>query len=80
MVNNTDQRVGGYANTFHPIPADWRLDGEKSSDGLLQLRKDLGPDAYAVHARDWLDAGADIIGGCCGTGPSHISKLADLIY
>ncbi|BBO84130.1 homocysteine S-methyltransferase [Desulfosarcina ovata subsp. sediminis] len=75
----TDQRVGGYANTFHPIPEDWRLDGQKTSDGLLPLRDDLGPDAYSVHAARWLDAGASVIGGCCGTRPAHIKKLRDLI-
>ena len=75
----TDQRIGGYANTFHPIPADWRLDGKKSTDGLLSLRNDLGPDAYAVHAAAWLEAGATVIGGCCGTRPAHIQKLYNLL-
>lgn len=75
----TDHRIGGYANTFHPIPVNWRLDGETASDGLLPLREDLGPDAYAIHASRWLQAGASIIGGCCGTRPAHIRKLQQLI-
>ncbi len=37
-----------------------------------------GSRAYAALASLWLDAGATIVGGCCGTGPDHIAKLASL--
>jgi len=26
----------------------------------------------------WLDAGATVIGGCCGTRPAHIKRIAEL--
>jgi 5-methyltetrahydrofolate--homocysteine methyltransferase len=26
-----------------------------------------------------IDAGANIIGGCCGTTPAHISKLKEMV-
>ena len=71
--------VGGYANTFEPIPEDWDLTGDKKSDGFLDLREDLDPDTYAAHAEDWLKAGATVIGGCCGTRPAHIARLKELI-
>jgi S-methylmethionine-dependent homocysteine/selenocysteine methylase len=71
--------AGGYANTFRPVPKDWVLDGEKETDGLLGLRDDLDPEHYMIHARDWLAAGAQVIGGCCGTGPDHIKRLKQLI-
>jgi len=71
--------AGGYANTFKPVPKDWTLDGEKPSDGISPLRDDLDPDAYAAHARDWIAAGARLIGGCCGTTPAHIARLRGLI-
>ncbi len=71
--------VGGYANTFNPIPEDWTLDGDKDTDGRLALRADLGPDRYAAHVADWLAAGATVVGGCCGTRPAHIQKLRALI-
>jgi S-methylmethionine-dependent homocysteine/selenocysteine methylase len=29
----------------------------------------------AVLARDWIAAGAQIVGGCCGARPSHIREL-----
>jgi S-methylmethionine-dependent homocysteine/selenocysteine methylase len=70
---------GAYANTFAPIPPDWSLDGGGRGDGLLDLRTDLGPDAYAGHAARWLDAGATVVGGCCGTRPAHIARLRRLI-
>ncbi len=39
--------MGGYADTFQATPTDWQLDGEKESDGLLNLRADLDPESYA---------------------------------
>ena len=71
--------VGGYANTFQPIPEDWDLTGDKKGDGSLGLRTDLDPKRYAAHAEDWLEAGATVIGGCCGTRPAHIARLKQLI-
>ena len=67
--------IGGYANTFTPIPEDWELDGEKETDGLLTLRSDLNPENYAAHVTEWLKTGATVVGGCCGTRPSHIAKI-----
>jgi S-methylmethionine-dependent homocysteine/selenocysteine methylase len=34
-------------------------------------------EAYADLAERWKDAGASVIGGCCGTGPLHIQALAE---
>ena len=71
--------IGGYANTFSPIPQDWTLGGDKETDGLLALRDDLGPERYASHVADWLATGATVVGGCCGTRPAHIEKMRVLI-
>ena len=30
---------------------------------------------YAELAQGWVDAGVTLVGGCCGTGPSHIAAL-----
>jgi S-methylmethionine-dependent homocysteine/selenocysteine methylase len=70
---------GGYANTFSPIPEDWMLDGAGQSDGLLPYRKDLDPESYASHVCNWLDAGATVVGGCCGTRPIHTEKMRQCI-
>ena len=37
------------------------------------------PDLMVKHAAAVLDAGANIIGGCCGTTPDHIRALAQLV-
>jgi len=71
--------VGGYANTFAHIPGDWELDGDKESDGFLDLRSDLDPGDYKAHVADWLARGATVVGGCCGTRPAHIARLRKLL-
>jgi 5-methyltetrahydrofolate--homocysteine methyltransferase len=35
------------------------------------------PDMMAAKVQDLIKCGANIIGGCCGTTPAHIQKLAD---
>lgn len=39
----------------------------------------VDPNVYAAQARSWLEAGASVIGGCCGTTPEHIARLRRLI-
>jgi homocysteine S-methyltransferase len=36
----------------------------------------MTPAELATQARAWIDAGARIVGGCCGTQPKHIRALA----
>jgi 5-methyltetrahydrofolate--homocysteine methyltransferase len=36
-----------------------------------------GPEAWADIAMQIFDAGASIVGGCCGTTPAHIAALAE---
>lgn len=63
---------GGYANGFSAVGA-LKLGGTVK---VLDARADLGPDAYAVHAVGWAEAGAAIVGGCCEVGPAHIAAVA----
>ena len=70
---------GGYANTFMPIPQEWTLDGEGDDDGLLPLRDELNPQTYADFVETWVNAGANAVGGCCGTGPEHIRALRQML-
>ena len=37
------------------------------------------PELMAVYARMVLDAGARIIGGCCGTSPKHLRAMRDAL-
>lgn len=34
------------------------------------------PDAMGALVPDWLEAGAQIVGGCCGTSPDHLAAIA----
>ncbi len=63
-------QTGAYANTFPPKRED-----EEANALLDELRSDLDPPGYLGFARDWVDRGATIIGGCCGIGPEHIAAL-----
>jgi S-methylmethionine-dependent homocysteine/selenocysteine methylase len=60
--------LGGYANIGYADPEY----GWVNTDAQDPL-------AYAEYASRWLDAGASIIGGCCGTTPAHTRALRELI-
>lgn len=41
---------------------------------------DLTPEEMADHIREWADSGfLNIVGGCCGSSPEHISAIADAV-
>jgi S-methylmethionine-dependent homocysteine/selenocysteine methylase len=59
--------IGAYANAGAPGEGlGWDADPRRAAR------------AYARIAREWIDAGATIVGGCCGTGPDHIAELAHM--
>ncbi len=43
--------------------------------GAWEFDPSAGPEWFAGRALEWLGRGAQIIGGCCGTGPAHIRAL-----
>lgn len=56
--------IGLYANVGHADDTiGWTLTDE------------VQPAAYARHARRWIEQGAAIVGGCCGTSPAHIDAV-----
>lgn len=67
--------VGGYANTFYPTPDGWTIE----ESNLERMRADLDPPAYLTFVESWLDKGATVIGGCCGTRPAHIRLIAETL-
>lgn len=62
---------GGYANGFTSV-APLKPGGTVDQ---LAARTDLNPKAYADYAKQWIEQGASIIGGCCEVGPLHIAEL-----
>lgn len=41
--------------------------------------EDYPPQRYAEFARQWLEMGAQIVGGCCATTPEHIAAVRQVI-
>lgn len=39
----------------------------------------MTPEEFAEHGRKLVEAGAGIVGGCCGTTPAHITALAQTV-
>jgi S-methylmethionine-dependent homocysteine/selenocysteine methylase len=73
VVAKSGLRFGGYANGFTSVEA--LVPG--STVDRLTHRKDLGPKEYLEFVKAWIDLGAEVIGGCCEIGPSHIAAIAD---
>lgn len=65
--------VGAYANGF----TETRALKHGGTVDVLHHRHDLGPNAYADFAMGWVEAGLDIVGGCCEVGPAHVAALRD---
>jgi S-methylmethionine-dependent homocysteine/selenocysteine methylase len=64
----TSRPISAYAHINNPTPiCGW---------GFSQA---LSADEYAEYVRQWLDAGASIVGGCCGTGPEHIRAVRAVV-
>jgi 5-methyltetrahydrofolate--homocysteine methyltransferase len=40
---------------------------------------DAGPEDIAAYARQFVDLGVRIVGGCCGSTPEHIAAIADAV-
>jgi S-methylmethionine-dependent homocysteine/selenocysteine methylase len=58
-------RFGAYANL-----------GAPDDETGFTRSEDCSPEEFAAHAAAWVEAGARIVGGCCGTTPDHIDAVA----
>jgi S-methylmethionine-dependent homocysteine/selenocysteine methylase len=63
-LSNAGVPFGAYANAGSP------------DDEIGWKSAPLGAERYADFAESWVNAGATLIGSCCGTGPKHIAELA----
>lgn len=65
LRRGTARPLGAYANIGCEDPVvGWTL------------TDDVEPEPYARAAREWVKLGARIVGGCCGTTPEHVRRLA----
>ncbi len=55
--------VGVYAHSGRFVMPHW------------QFNDVISPEEYLAHARRWVEAGVQLVGGCCGVGPDHIRLL-----
>mgnify|MGYP001826685381 CR=1 FL=1 len=69
----TDLPIGGYANRMNSVDADWTLDNEI----ITGRREDLDTQKFVAVCMQFAEAGATIIGGCCGINPSDIEALSN---
>ena len=61
--------IGVYANCGMP--------GRGGPGRGTSAHSAVDPTRYAAVAQRWVDAGATLIGACCGGGPEHVRALAD---
>ena len=63
-VCDPEMSLAGYGNVGH---AD--------DEGGWVCTDAVDPERYADHAMEWVEAGAEIVGGCCGTTPETIRAM-----
>lgn len=68
MHSGTELPLGAYANV-----------GAEDSEVGWRLTEEVEPRPYAEAARTWIEHGARLIGGCCGTRPDHIRQIAEMV-
>jgi S-methylmethionine-dependent homocysteine/selenocysteine methylase len=64
--------------TRRPLSVYAQGDGIPDNDQGWQFSEKEGIEHYVTHAKSWLQEGAQIIGGCCGTSPAYIARLRRL--
>ncbi len=74
MINIIKQMAG--ASTL-PLIVQPNAGLPRLVDGKTQF--DLEPEKMAAYALDLVKAGANIIGGCCGTTPQHIRAIVSRV-
>lgn len=64
MRQNFSGPLGVYPNAGYWQRPNWAFVDE------------ISPDYYWGEAQAWIEGGAQIVGGCCGTGPEHIQAIS----
>lgn len=85
-----DVQAAGLMHTAADVVADATAILKRHYSGTLLAYPDSGyfrmpswqfediivPEVLVEFARDWIDNGVQILGGCCGLSPAHIAALA----
>jgi S-methylmethionine-dependent homocysteine/selenocysteine methylase len=67
LRGQTSLPIGCYPNLGHGAGAHWEFDAT------------VGPEDFASLASTWIDAGAQIVGGCCGVTPKHLAGVRAML-
>lgn len=51
---------------------------EVSTDGIIKYSQDM--EDYVQHIPRIINNGANLIGGCCGTNPDYIRRMAEVVF
>lgn len=80
LADHTTLPFGGYANAVH-VPAGESVTGPDPEAEMRQnsVGVPLDPDGYAAEVARWIERGATIVGGCCGTRPAHIQRIRRML-
>jgi S-methylmethionine-dependent homocysteine/selenocysteine methylase len=66
---------GAFAHIGRFSPPSWKFDFHPQ---FIETES-WPPERYVAEARKWKESGARIVGGCCGTSPTHIRALRNSI-
>ena len=72
-----DGVIGAYANIGYQ--GEENVTGDPDQQMRVIEWGENTPDRYAEYGREWIGMGAQIIGGCCATGPEHIEALRPVV-
>jgi len=68
LVRHWSGATGAFAHVGRFYPPVWMFTDECPAD------------QYLDHARKWVELGATVIGGCCGTTPEYIRALSNNLH
>lgn len=76
--SNVPACLPALARSGLPFGAYANLGAPNDESGFTRS-EDCAPETFAVYATRWADAGAHIVGGCCGTTPGHVRAIAETL-
>tara|TARA_Y100000748_G_scaffold236655_1_gene200689 strand:- start:438 stop:1364 length:927 start_codon:yes stop_codon:yes gene_type:complete len=67
LKRNFSGIIGAYPNVGYFEKPTWNF-----------MEKEITSNQYLYEAKSWIKSGAQILGGCCGVGPSRIKAISKL--
>jgi homocysteine S-methyltransferase len=65
--------------TTRPLSVYAQGDGGPDDKQGWGFTEEKNREHYVAHAKQWIEAGAQVIGGCCGTNPTYIERLRAIV-